>query len=676
MPAILPIGALIALFLVFRKFRLPDGRALVLLAALAWGLLLTAITELLSAVRWLEFWPVAGAWGIALALLVATLVVGKAGRDFLRPAPLLARLSAFDYVMLAYLLFVAVSTGVIAWVAAPNNWDSMTYHLSRVMHWMQNKSVAMYPTHILRQLHQNPWAEFAILQFQILSGDDRFANLVQWLSMLGSLVGVSLVAKELGASVRGQCFAAVICAAIPMGILQSTSTQTDYVVSFWLVCFVYFGMLLKGETGLVSALGAGASLGLAILTKATAYIFALPFLVWIGVAAVRARDARKARFIALALAIAFVTNLGHYARNFELYGNPLGPGKEGPALIYANETHSLASLSSNVLRNLTLHLGTPWQKVNSRVQTEIERAHAFIGISASDPRTTWGGTEFHIVPITLHEDNTGNPLHLILVFLSLVLLALRPPGKKDVVAYVSCLVFGFLLFCFYPKWQPWSSRLHLPLFVLWAPFIGLMFSLVQPRRLASWAILLVIVASLQWIFYNSTRPLVRGDSILATYRTNERDNIFSTSRTDRYFANQKALAEPYKEAARILSGLDCPNIGLDIGGDDWEYPLWVLLREQERKPFRLEHVNVDNVSAQLQDVRPGRHFDACAVFRIAPTPADTDVIGNATFAKLWSSGSIGIYSRVLGSAQGGAESSASLPEAIGASVAAMQANPH
>ena len=36
----------------------------------------------------------------------------------------------------------------------------------------------------------------------------------------------------------GQILSAVICATIPMGILEGSSTQTDYTTSFWLVCFV------------------------------------------------------------------------------------------------------------------------------------------------------------------------------------------------------------------------------------------------------------------------------------------------------------------------------------------------------------------------------------------------------------------------------------------------------
>ena len=63
-------------------------------------------------------------------------------------------------------------TGLIAFVAPPNNYDSMTYHLGRVVHWIQNHSVQHYPTNIDRQLFMPPWAEFAITHFYLLSTDD------------------------------------------------------------------------------------------------------------------------------------------------------------------------------------------------------------------------------------------------------------------------------------------------------------------------------------------------------------------------------------------------------------------------------------------------------------------------------------------------------------------------
>src|SRR5262249_49079834 len=174
---------------------------------------------------------------------------------------------------------VAMATLAMAVAAVPTTRDSMTYHLARVAHWAQNRSVAWYPAHVLRQLHPPPWAEFAVLHLFVLAGGDRLANLVPWISIVGSVIATSLVARPLGAPPRGQILAAFVCATIPMGVLQASTTQNDYAASLWLVCLVHFLLALDSCPGVLASAGAGASLGLALSTKGTAYVFAVPFLV-------------------------------------------------------------------------------------------------------------------------------------------------------------------------------------------------------------------------------------------------------------------------------------------------------------------------------------------------------------------------------------------------------------
>ena len=47
--------------------------------------------------------------------------------------------------------------------SAPNNYDSMTYHLPRVYRWLQNRSVEFFPANFTPQLHNPPWAGYAVL---------------------------------------------------------------------------------------------------------------------------------------------------------------------------------------------------------------------------------------------------------------------------------------------------------------------------------------------------------------------------------------------------------------------------------------------------------------------------------------------------------------------------------
>ena len=528
---------------------------------------------------------------------------------------------------------MVTTIGLIALVAPPNNWDSMTYHMSRVMHWIQNQSVSFYPTHILRQLHQNPWAEFAIMHFQILSDSDRFANIIQWFSMIGSIVGVSLIAKQLGANSRGQVFAAVVVVSIPMGILQASSTQNDYVVSFWLVCFVYYSMLLTTEQSLADSIAAGASLGLAILTKATAYIYALPFLLWSACSILKRLRWRAWKPLLVILTVTLLLNFGHYARNFELFGNPLGPGQESPSGVhkYTNDQLSVSIILSNCIRNVGLHIGTPIKQLNAITEKAIYSLHGLLNIDPNDPRTTWAKTKFRMPSISYSEDLAGNPTHLVLIVISIMVLVFwkQLRDSRNLIRYFIALTTAFLLFCVVLKWQPWHSRLHLPIFVLWSPLIGIVLSRTLNSRKASIVILLIILTAIPWILYNKSRPLIRSN------------NVIVTRRIVQYFMQRPELKDPYNGVANFLnSQTTCEDIGLMSGGDSWEYPFWVLLEKNGVRTIRIEHVNVTNPSGTI----PIR-FNPCAIISTLPIKGGEIATEESLFYRELSAGPISVFLR-------------------------------
>ena len=212
-----------------------DPRSSILSAAVFWGVLVAAVTEVLSLFNALTIIYLLFCWG-AFTMGTAFLAARHISTVKTQLCSPKSRPPFVEIAIIIPIVVVLLFTGFIALVGWPNQWDTMVYHLSRVDHWVQNRSIGFYPTHIVRQLFNPPWAEYAILHLTQLGGDERFANLIQWFSMVGSLIGVSLIAKHLGASRQGQIFSALVCVLIPMGILQAPSTQNDYITAFWLVC--------------------------------------------------------------------------------------------------------------------------------------------------------------------------------------------------------------------------------------------------------------------------------------------------------------------------------------------------------------------------------------------------------------------------------------------------------
>ncbi|MEM7584320.1 MAG: glycosyltransferase family 39 protein, partial [Acidobacteriota bacterium] len=501
--------------------------------------------------------------------------------------------------------------GGIAWIAAPNTWDSMTYHLPRIMHWEQNQTLASYATHEPRQLYMSPWAEIAAAQFQILLGGDRFANLIQWFSMAGSLLATWVLVGQLGGGTPARVLGVLAGVTIPMGLLQAVSTQTDHVVAFYILATLVLLRDAARSDDRTSWWGAAASTGLAALTKATAYVFLAPFLAaFVGYVLWRRRRAAWGPLVAFGV-IVLLVNLGHYSRNVRLYGSPLTPVGLGEYHEYANQSHSPATLISNVVRSAAVHLNPPAPRFVEASFEAIEHLHQWLEIDASDPRSTWAGMRFQPTPVRIHEDFSGNFFHGLLVLGVLALAGFSGRLRREhpaLIAYAGMICLSFLLFAGYLKWAPWHARLHLSLFWLWAPALGVVWCWRSARL--SVAIALVLLAQ--------AVPFVGANPLHPLWGTH---SIFTTPRGHQLFLERPLLGEFTRGASRRIARSGCRAVGLSLPPDAWEYPLWVLLRQEidgssDAPPLRLE--SLEPTQASRRFAAPG--FRPCAVICLRCTP--------------------------------------------------------
>ncbi len=640
MQTLLPLIALLLLLFIVQVEN-KNWRGSLLSALVVWGVILTSITEFLSALKILNFAWVLVLWSIvnSILLIIFFRIHRKRGKSASNNIKLnideLFKLPFASIILLSGIALIVIGVGVVAVMAAPNHSDSMEYHMSRVAHWIQNSSVVHYPTHTVFQLYQNPWSEFAITHLQILSGGDRFANLIQWGSMLSSIVGVSLIASQLGSNFRGQILASIVCATIPMGILQGSSTNNDYVISLWLVCFAHFTLLIiKDGAKITNISRLGASLGLAILTKGTAYIYAFPFCIWLSLWGIKNLGLRVWKPFITVLFIILAINFGHYTRNTILFGSPLGLSSAE-----INETFSLAIFISGVTRNLALHADIVRNLNLEKVITAttglteklIQIIHFFLGLDVSDPRITSPKVaKFYVPALSLYEDTAGNPLHLLLIFVSSSILMVNKRLRKQphLISYFAVILAGFCLFCFLFTWSPWRCRLHLPLFILFSALVGVVISKSLNYRITYFFAIILLLLSHSWVLSNSVRPLLGSDS------------IFNTTRIDHYFRTQKNLKAPYIETANIVKARACSNIGLTLEGTSFEYPFWRLLQQDDEKVI-IRHVNVNNKSAVKVNQRPHSKFNPCVIIAVNRNEEQIEIgknliTKNGIYSQFWS----------------------------------------
>jgi hypothetical protein len=596
----LPFAAYLAIFWALR-LRGEGWRSSALGAAVCWGTFLALITEILSVPRWITR-P-----GLSLAWFGFVLVSFGYGWTLHRSASSRGEfkgtderesnakpLAKIDWLLLSGMGLIVGLVGITAILSAPNTWDAMAYHMSRVVQWMTNRDVNLYPTFYSAQLFLSPWAEYAILHLDVLFGGDRLVNLVEFASMAGTLVGVSVIAERLGASKRGQLLAALACATLPEGVLEASGAMNTYVGAFWIVVTVYYLLRWNERQSLNMGLAIGAAMGLAILTKGTAYLF-LPCVIlacwWMGPNAARKKLLAYAPVILL---VVLVLNGPLYVRNYRLSGSPLGfssPLGNDPERQYANAHVSPAVTFSSMVKNLSLHVSTPSDAVNGRIHSAILGTFQVLGIDPDDKASTYRGG-FHLNRISTHEARASNPFQLALICIAGLLILGRKFGNRNLRFYFFSLVTSFALFCALIRWQPWNSRYHLPLFALGLALVGVVIERAWPRWAVTCVAFLLLVSAVPFALLNSLRPLV---PLMST-------SILRESRVDSYFADSHQFwIDSYTSTSQFVSAGTCDRVGMDTSLEDFDYPLFELLGAGHRNR-KVRYTNVRNLTASF--VRP------------------------------------------------------------------------
>ena len=573
-------------------------------SAVLWGVTLLAMTELLSRVHLLT--PIGVAAGWALACVMLALLLWRARDRSTAPAE---GVTASWAIVLPVSLTLA-ATLVIALVAAPNSTEGLIYHLARIDQWIQRGSIEPYATSTTRQLFMPPWTELAILHVRLLSGgSDRLSAMVPWFAFAGCLAMGHGVARQLGAGRVGASLSVLVIASLPMAVLEASSTQVDLPLAFWALTLAAFTLEGDRPRAWSDILLAGAALGLALASKSTAYVICAPFCVWWLVQCARSGGMRRALTeTAVIGALALLLCLPFYARNLRVFGHPLGP--TGTATAYGNETHGLGTLTSNLVRNSTLHLGTPLDLWNDGLTLVVVRAHEALGLNPQDPRTTWyEDTRYRVWPMSTYEGRTGNLLHFLLVLAAGGLLLLTPQPRLAR-WYGLAVLAGAVLFCWVLKWQHWHGRLHTPLFILAAPLLAVTLERAMPPRRALGIGLLVWLGSLPWLLASEMRPL------LTLPRWHVR-SIFAVPRERQYLVNQPDLEAPYRRAALDIARQGCHDVALAANEDTWSHPI-VAFARMHGVQLRVHYVFVENESRALE-----RRPATCALLEVDREPGWT-----------------------------------------------------
>ncbi len=594
-------------------------RGAFVLAFLAFQVLLLAITELTSLGNHFTARTVAGAWLVVIVILafVAWTPISDLVKRF-RSQPTknlglrtrLNRLSNEEWVWIGVVVVILGVLAVVGSIYPPSNTDSLVYHLARVEHWIQNRSVAPFATHDLSQVELSPASEYNLAHLHLLLGTDRLDWTMQWMAALVSVVGVSELARLLGAQRRAQIAASVVCVTIPSGILLAPSTENDY---FGAAIGIGFLILLTafsfGAGWGYRATALGVTAGLAYMAKGTVPALLAPAAVaLLGVAFyrhVRPRGVQSALRRGIALVFVIIAGATAIAGPFIVTSAQSLGAPDGPT---TSETLSSAltidGFGANVVRSTAANfdIGNGANGIDTYVSKAalgiLRPLYSMFGIAPDNNEYSF---DRYTNPVEVanytHDERVGevgaNPWDVLLIIGSIIVLAVAVAhGAKEVrVALVLGLALagGFLLFSGLKSWSTFNVRFTLPLLVAWSAVIAIALS-----RFSRWITRLVLVglviACCPQLFENATMPLVPTTSFSGSYLTP-------------YFVNYSLVppseeASSYQTVTTMLGQSTCTKAAIG----NWvflEYPLWVGLQHEHWHGL-LNAFDVHNVTSKLE----------------------------------------------------------------------------
>ncbi|NJD76123.1 MAG: hypothetical protein FIB08_03360 [Candidatus Methanoperedens sp.] len=508
-----------------------------------------------------------------------------------------------ERIYVLFILFIFITTVFISIITPSNNWDSMTYHMSRAAYWYQHGTIDHFFTNNLRQNVNPVVAEIGILWTFLFAREDLFANLIQWTSLVFSSVALYAVCRKFGFEQQTSLLTTLTFLSLPMVILQASTSQNDLITAAFIMIAVYFTFigLNNDKLNLPHLFLAGLSLGLAVGTKGYALFFLPGFFIFSLLTISRSKELKRTNksfmYIGCCLLGILLFSTYNWVQNFASYGNLLS---DGDSTEYAKVVDpNITTLISNIIRYWISFFDLPISYFQDVLYNFVDLIHSIIGIGISSERTTIG--KFDVAQIILSQDSAYfGPLGFFLIWpgiIAAILVLIFKYFKKEkidsklshVIAILGLSISFFLVFSFLLKWQPWGGRLLVAFVLTSMPAVALLYSnLEQYPKINKFFMKLIIISiittSFLCLFLNYTSPVIPIGFEKKAFSINNIEispakplilkerTILTMNRTQKRFFN---YPEGYLTFELVNQKIPADGkLGLVIGSDDWDYPFF------------------------------------------------------------------------------------------------------
>ncbi len=462
-----------------------------------------------------------------------------------------------------YVLVLLCGIGASALLYAPNNWDSNTYHLPRMVIWLQNHNLYHYPTHIFRQIYQPILSEVQLTWIYSTYGSLSLLNLQQLFFLIFSINVGFLILRLL--FLKGTILftdVAIAVLSVSSAVLEASNTKNDLVITFFILNYVYCWVLFIKE-GRLNIFIFISSVALSILTKGTSYIFLtsisagfLLILLFNGKLIKKLAIGDNFKRLLAAIGIALVLLLPFYYRNISLSGN-IFCQDEKEKVFYQSESVTVKSVVSNSLKNLSVQYCPPFYFFP--VYEIVQKIHHTLNLSSvDDPALNFAGFKYSTPEMKIKnyfEEDTVPNFILFITSLFVFLIAFFEYKKSNFPLWLYgtfLFVLTFIVFSAMLKWQIWHTRLLIPAFILLS--LSNLFVIKNSSFYRIW-LHVTFFGSCFAVFFNNQRPVLPYGKISRTFK----ENVFNRSYYDVLPANKNKIYNYRQFNSRFEAG------GLNIG---------------------------------------------------------------------------------------------------------------
>lgn len=505
------------------------------------------------------------------------------------------------------LAVIAITNLLLVLFTVPNEWDSMTGHLNRVMQYVQrgtmrhfggtNWNIDTYPKSV------------CTLQIYSFLMTGRFENGFKFIHHLSYWVGITAVfgiAQRIGQLTRGSAslsasfFCALAYALLPDFLMQAITTETDIVLTAYLSVLLYMLFTHKqtastGRADVRYLWLAGMAFGMAFGHKIT-FALLLPSVFAIMVYTVFWSESVAVSFArtwrlgaAIVVGICLWTLPTGYLKNIEVFGHPIGPptALKHQSVERAGPLRNLLEQGSrNVVRYGYEHVNLegirnlqPGAAINRALRKPLVVLEDKLGMRLDEE------TDFSIEPFSFERRfvfYNANPywgvfgFGLIFPLLFLVLTGIFRSTPHFFLALA--LLLHFVALSYSAPYDPFKGRYFMETGLFGILFLGLLF--LHPRTSAD------VPGRTLWKGYVGLITVLGCVSAVLCVYLNIRalpfewtapdgktyPSAFASDRIRQMAVGRPDIYVPYKRFSELVP--DTATVALGTINDDYEYPLY------------------------------------------------------------------------------------------------------